>query len=70
MWGWTEVKEHVTEFFIHYSEIGSDPDKRNYIVSNERLRRVGFEAKRSLDEGIEELLKGYLMMGRGIFKNV
>ena len=26
---------------MHHAEIGSDPDKRNYIVSNERLRQAG-----------------------------
>jgi nucleoside-diphosphate-sugar epimerase len=55
---------------VHYSEVGSDPDKRNYIVSNQRLREAGFEARRSLDEGIRELIKGYRMIGRGQFGNV
>jgi nucleoside-diphosphate-sugar epimerase len=64
-----KVKEYVPDFYIHFSEIGSDPDKRNYIVSNERLREAGFEAHRSLDEGIQELLKGYRMLGRPTFKN-
>lgn len=65
-----KVKEHVPNFYIHFSEVGSDPDKRNYIVSNQRLREAGFQAKRSLDEGIKELLKGYRMLGRAPFKNV
>jgi nucleoside-diphosphate-sugar epimerase len=64
-----KVKEYVPNFYIHFAAIGEDPDKRNYIVSNERLRRAGFEAKRSLDGGIQELLKGYRMMGRALFKN-
>ena len=64
------IKEHVPEFYIHYSDISSDPDKRNYIVSNEKLRDAGFEAHRSLDEGIEELLKGFRMMSRARFGNV
>jgi nucleoside-diphosphate-sugar epimerase len=59
-----KVKDHVRDFYIHYSETGSDPDKRNYIVSNQRLREAGFEARRSLDEGIQELLKGYRMLVR------
>ena len=63
------IKKHVRKFYIHFAEVGSDPDKRNYIVSNQRLREAGFEAKRSLDEGIVELLKGYRMMGRSQFKN-
>ncbi len=64
------VKKHIPEFYIHFSEIGSDPDKRNYIVSNQRLADAGFVAKRSLDDGIVELIKGYKMLGRGKFKNV
>jgi nucleoside-diphosphate-sugar epimerase len=65
-----KVKEHVPSLFIHFSEIGSDPDKRNYLVSNQRLREAGFEAKRSLDDGIKELVKGYRMLPRSVFKNV
>jgi nucleoside-diphosphate-sugar epimerase len=63
------IKRHVPHFYIHFAEVGSDPDKRNYIVSNRRLREAGFEAKRSLEEGILELLKGYRMMGYSRFKN-
>jgi len=65
-----KIKEHVPNFYLHFAEIGSDPDKRNYIVSNQRLREAGFEAKRSLDDGIQELIKGYRMMGRAPHKNV
>jgi nucleoside-diphosphate-sugar epimerase len=64
------VKEHVPGFYIHFAPIGQDPDKRNYIVSSARLREAGFVARRSLDEGIRELLKGYRMEGRAPFKNV
>lgn len=63
------VKQHVPHFYIHFAAIGQDPDQRNYVVSNQRLREAGFEARRSLDEGIRELLKGYRMMGRALFKN-
>ncbi|MEN6394232.1 MAG: NAD(P)-dependent oxidoreductase [Anaerolineaceae bacterium] len=65
-----KVKEFVPNFYIHFAEIGSDPDKRNYIVSNERLRQAGFEAQHTIEEGIRELLKGYRMFGRSLMKNV
>lgn len=65
-----KVKTYVPDFYLHFAPVGSDPDKRNYIVSNQRLREAGFEAKRSLDEGIQELLKGYRMLGRAPMKNV
>lgn len=64
-----KVKQYVPNFYIHFAAISQDPDKRNYIVSSQRLRDAGFAAQRSLDEGIQELLKGYQMMGRGLFKN-
>ncbi len=65
-----KIKEHLPEFFVHFSEIGSDPDKRNYIVSNQRLREAGFEARHSLDDGIRELIKGYRLLGRTRLKNI
>jgi nucleoside-diphosphate-sugar epimerase len=64
-----KVKEHLPNFYIHFAAIGQDPDKRNYIVSSRRLSEAGFEARRSLDDGIRELIKGYRMEGRGLFKN-
>lgn len=65
-----KIREFVPSFHIRFSELGSDPDKRNYIVSNQRLREAGFEAKRTLDHGIPELIKGYRMFGRAPYKNV
>ncbi|MGZ3454729.1 MAG: NAD-dependent epimerase/dehydratase family protein [Polyangiales bacterium] len=65
-----KIKEYLPNFYVHFGAVGSDPDKRNYIVSNQRLREAGFEAKRGLDEGIQELLKGYRMLGRSRFKNI
>ena len=39
-----KVKEHVPHFYIHFAEIGTDPDKRNYVVSNRRLAESGYTA--------------------------
>lgn len=63
------VKRHVPNFYLHFAPIGQDPDKRNYVVSSAKLKAAGFEARRGLDDGIRELLKGYRMEGRGLFKN-
>lgn len=65
-----KIKEHVPNFYVHFAEVGSDPDKRDYLVSNARLAKAGFVAKRSLDEGIRELVKGYRMLvGPSEFRN-
>lgn len=63
------VKHFVPRLYLHHAAIGEDPDKRNYIVSNQRLRAAGFEARRSLDEGIQELVKGYRMLARSPLTN-
>jgi nucleoside-diphosphate-sugar epimerase len=64
-----EIQRQVPGFFVHFAPIGSDPDKRNYVVSNQRLLEAGFRAKRSLQDGIRELLKGYRMMSRRPSRN-
>ena len=63
------IKEFLPEFYLHFSEIGEDPDKRNYTVSNKRLSDAGFNARRSLSDGIQELIKAYRMFGRSPFSN-
>jgi nucleoside-diphosphate-sugar epimerase len=63
------IQARVPRFYVHFSEVGADPDRRNYVVSNERLRKAGFEARRGLDEGIRELITGYRMLGRGPHRN-
>jgi nucleoside-diphosphate-sugar epimerase len=65
-----KIQSQVPSFYIHSAPIGQDPDKRNYIVSSEKLRLAGFTAERSLESGIKELIKGYSMEGRGMFRNV
>lgn len=63
------VQKQVPGFHVLFSEIGSDPDKRNYVVSNQRLREAGFEAHRSLEDGIAELLRAYRMLPLGSLRN-
>ena len=59
------IKKHVPDFTIVEAPVGKDPDQRNYIVSNEKIESTGFKPQKSLDDGIEELIKGYTMI-RGL----
>ncbi len=65
-----KIKDYVPNLYIHGAEVGSDPDKRNYIVSNDKINNKGFLPRQSLDDGIRQMIKGYRMMGRGEFANV
>jgi len=65
-----EIKKQVPEFHIVESEIGKDPDKRDYIVSNEKIESTGFAPKFTLQYGISELIKAYQIVKRNQYANV
>ncbi|MBI4861413.1 MAG: SDR family oxidoreductase [Candidatus Riflebacteria bacterium] len=56
------IKSHVPELYVHYAAVGSDPDKRNYIVSNAKLRAAGFSASRSVSTGVAQLVRSCRML--------
>ena len=60
----------VPEFQYVISEIGKDPDQRNYIVSNEKIESTGFKTKVSLIEGIKELKKAFQIIRRNQYSNI
>ena len=62
-----KVKEYVPNLVIIEEQFKEDFDKRNYIVSNEKLEKTGWACDYSLDAGIQELLTAYKMISN--FKN-
>ena len=66
----TKIQEHLPKFVYVEAEVGEDPDKRDYIVSNQRLLGTGFETEWGLDRGIRELIKGYNIIRNTIYSNV
>ena len=65
-----EIKKQVPDFYFVESEVGEDPDKRNYIVSNAKIEAAGFSPDVSLHAGIAELIKGFQIVRRNQFGNV
>jgi nucleoside-diphosphate-sugar epimerase len=64
------IKQHIPGFTFLEAPVGEDPDKRDYIVSNQRLLATGFATAWSLDRGIKELIKGYTILRNSRFSNV
>lgn len=65
-----EIKKQVPDFYFVEAEIGEDLDKRDYVVSNEKIEATGFKPDYSLQRGIEELIKGYQVIKRNQYSNI
>jgi nucleoside-diphosphate-sugar epimerase len=59
-WTKRELAEYVKEStgcFVHYEEIGTDADQRDYEVSYDKLSDEGFQCEVDMKTGIQELIK-------------
>jgi nucleoside-diphosphate-sugar epimerase len=65
-----KIKTHLPKFVYIEAPLGEDPDKRDYIVSNEKIEATGFKPEFSLDDGIQELIKGFTILNNSKYSNV
>ena len=65
-----EIQKQIPNFVYLEAPIGEDPDKRDYIVSNEKIEKTGFKPVNSLTMGIKELIKGYSVIRNQTYANV
>jgi len=57
-----KIQAHVKDFAVVYDDYYEDPDKRDYIVSNEKIEATGWKPEWDLDKGIKQLIQGYQMI--------
>jgi nucleoside-diphosphate-sugar epimerase len=57
-----QIKKYVPKLVIKQDEFKEDFDKRNYIVSNKKLERLGWSPVYNLDYGIQQLIEAYQMV--------
>lgn len=55
------IQKHI-ECKITPSSEGTDADKRDYMVSYEKIRKLGFEPEITIEQGIDELRKVLLIL--------
>jgi nucleoside-diphosphate-sugar epimerase len=65
-----KIKQQVPKFEYLEAAIGEDPDKRDYIVSNEKIERTGWAPDWGLEAGIAELVRGFRMLRNSRYANV
>ncbi len=64
------IKNFLPDFYIHNADVGYDPDKRNYVVSNKKILETGFKFKYSIEDGIRELISGYSILRDNHYSNI
>lgn len=64
------IKQQVPQFLYLEAPVGEDPDKRDYIVSNDKIERSGWQPDWTLDAGVDELIRGYRMLRNSRFANI
>ena len=64
------IKEQIPDLVFLDAPIGKDPDQRNYVVSNEKIEKIGFQTKVGLRDGISELIKGFSMIKNNVHGNI
>ena len=65
-----KIKKFVPDFVFFDDQFSKDEDQRNYIVSNKKIENTGYKPKFSLDDGIVELLKGYISIRNNFHGNI
>jgi nucleoside-diphosphate-sugar epimerase len=44
--------------YVHHAEVGQDADRRNYVVSYQKISQLGFSTTIDLASGVAELIRG------------
>ena len=57
-----KIQTHIPNTSVNYSNYYEDPDKRDYVVSNEKIEKIGWKPIFTLDDGIKELIQSYKMI--------
>jgi nucleoside-diphosphate-sugar epimerase len=64
------IQKHIPKFTYLISPVGEDPDKRNYIISNAKIEKIGYSTSVDLDAGVTELIKGFQIIKRNQYSNI
>tara|TARA_R100000900_G_scaffold142165_3_gene123739 strand:- start:1119 stop:2057 length:939 start_codon:yes stop_codon:yes gene_type:complete len=51
------INKQIPDAYFHHADIKEDVDKRNYQVSYEKIKSLGYETEVGLEEGIKEIKK-------------
>jgi len=64
------IKKIIPNFIWVEENIGRDPDKRDYIVSNKKIYSTGYSPEWSIEGGIKELVKVFTIIKNNQYSNI
>jgi len=64
------IKQEFVKLRVVEDKQISDPDKRDYLVSNEKLEGLGWIPDYSLLDGVKQMKKGFQLLANGYLSNV
>ncbi|MCH7971051.1 MAG: NAD(P)-dependent oxidoreductase [Chloroflexi bacterium] len=54
-----QLLEKKTDLYVHYADVGEDADKRDYVVSYEKIHSIGYSTTKTIEQGVDELLRAF-----------
>ena len=63
--------QEKTDCYVHYADFDGDADKRDYVVSYDKINKLGYDTTVSVEQGIDELLRVFpiVQMNNKRYKN-
>jgi len=54
--------QQKTNCYVHYADFDGDADKRDYVVSYNKINKLGYDTTITVEEGIDELIRVFPMV--------
>lgn len=58
------LKEKNKKLYVHFAEFDKDADQRNYIVSYEKINKLGYKTKININDGIDDLIRSFQLLNK------
>jgi nucleoside-diphosphate-sugar epimerase len=58
------LKEKIKKLHVHFAEFDKDIDQRNYIVSYDKIKKLGYKTKIDINNGLDDLIRSFQLLNK------